>query len=161
MSAVISDCGSYRYTLRRDWAPPEFERAVFVMLNPSTADAEQDDPTIRRCINFARSWQCGGLLVLNLYALRSTDPKALWKHADPVGPDNDTWLRWMARARPGQRVVREWGANAKPERERQVVTLLRDAEAQLFCLDKTIAGAPKHPLYLAANTPLVRFGAAA
>lgn len=86
---------SYRYRLTRTWdqclvcnRPP----AVFVMLNPSTADASLDDPTIRRCVGFAKAWGCPGLTVVNLYALRSADPKALWSHPDPVGPDNNRWI---------------------------------------------------------------------
>src|SRR5690606_18576726 len=92
-TARFSPCGQYRYLLTRPipapfWKPDAGE-AVFVMLNPSTADASEDDPTIRRCIGFAKEWGCTGLTVANLYALRSTDPKGLWKHRDPVGPEND------------------------------------------------------------------------
>lgn len=84
-SAVISECGSYRYRLERVWEA-EKDRVAFIMLNPSTADASKDDPTIRRCIGFAKAWGFGGLIVGNLFALRSTDPKALYGHKDPVGP---------------------------------------------------------------------------
>ncbi|MGF6870951.1 DUF1643 domain-containing protein [Paraburkholderia sp. MM5477-R1] len=98
MSAIISECGGYRYILTRaaDSMCPMKTAAVFVMLNPSTADEEQDDPTIRRCRGFARLWDCNGISVANLYALRSTDPAGLWVHPDPVGPDNDAHLCQIA-----------------------------------------------------------------
>lgn len=90
--AVLSTCGRYRYRLTRTWSqnrPP----ATFIMLNPSTADAHEDDKTIRRCIGYARRWGLGGLVVVNLYGYRSTNPDELWKVEDPVGPDNDHHLR--------------------------------------------------------------------
>src|SRR5262245_19133112 len=86
--ALISPCGLYRYWLTRTW-DNSLRRVCWVMLNPSTADAEQDDPTIRRCVGFARSWGAGGIIVVNLFAFRASDPKALLRAADPVGPDND------------------------------------------------------------------------
>ena len=82
MSAIISACGQYRYQLTRE-AHDQFATrgpALFIMLNPSTADAELDDPTIRRCRGFAKAWDCAGIVVANLYALRATDPAALWTH---------------------------------------------------------------------------------
>src|SRR5262249_14212908 len=91
-AAVISDCGRYRYSLTRRWGDAAEPRALFVMLNPSTADAEQDDPTIRRCIGFAKAWGMGSLEVVNLYALRATDPAALLSAPDPIGPKNDTMI---------------------------------------------------------------------
>jgi hypothetical protein len=91
-NAVISACDRYRYVLRRQVGPGA-RIATFIMLNPSTADATQDDPTIRRCIGFARQWGCGQLVVLNLFAFRATDPVDLKRAADPVGPDNESWFR--------------------------------------------------------------------
>ena len=151
-SAVISDCGRYRYELRREWAPGP--TAVFVMLNPSSADAEIDDPTIRRLAGangFARHCGCGSLLVVNLYALRSADPAALWDADDPVGPDNDRHL-WSAAATAmatGGPLVGAWGANAKPERIAAVLAI--PGMDRLQALDVTKAGQPKHPLYLRAD----------
>lgn len=107
MSAKISDCGQYRYTLTRGDAP----RLCFVMLNPSTADATLDDPTIRRCLGYAKREGCAGLEVLNLYALRATNPADLWKHHDPVGPDNDRELYWAASRY--MRMVAAWGGKCK------------------------------------------------
>lgn len=155
MSAEISLCGQYRYTLTRPPLTPYPDRgtAVFCMLTPSTADATLDDPTIRRCRGFAERWGCNGITVVNLYALRSTDPRGLWDHADPVGPENDYWL-WRA-ARDCGTVVCAWGANARIDRVREVVALFRKAGADLRCLGQTKAGAPRHPLYIRADQPLV------
>jgi hypothetical protein len=124
--------------------------SVFVMLNPSTADATEDDPTIRRCLGFARSWGRTGLIVANLYALRSTDPRELWKHPDPVGPENDARLAWLARQY--REIVCAWGANAKPERVARFRTIVRGNGGELVCLGTTKAGSPRHPLYLARDT---------
>jgi hypothetical protein len=157
MSAVISESGEYRYRLTRpsEVLSPERGGALFVMLNPSTADAELDDPTIRRCRGFARTWGCAGLAVANLYALRSTDPAALWWHLDPVGPENDQHL--AALAREFGDVVCAWGANAKPERVSAFLALVREAGARTWCLGVTKSGAPRHPLYVRGDQPLVEF----
>lgn len=147
--ARLSDDELYRYTLGRRWgALDDRGAAVFVMLNPSTADATLDDPTVRRCIGFAKSLGCGGVHVVNLYAYRATRPSDLWKAADPVGPENDEILRGTFRAaheemRP---IIAAWGANAKPERVQQVVRLA--GSAPLSALGVTKDGHPRHPLYL-------------
>ncbi|MGH3977119.1 MAG: DUF1643 domain-containing protein, partial [Pseudonocardiaceae bacterium] len=120
--AVLSGCGRYRYQLTRTWDPGQ-QRATFIMLNPSTADAADDDPTIRRCTSYARSWGLGGLMVVNLYAYRATDPADLWKVDDPVGPDNDDHLRAVLAAATdvGAPVVAAWGANARLDRVAEVM----------------------------------------
>ncbi len=126
------------------------------MLNPSTADASQDDPTIRRCIGFAKAWGFGGLIVGNLFALRSTDPKALYSHPEPIGPENDHHLRRIANeAAP---VVCAWGTHgALHDRGREVAEMLDDRN--LAALKVTADGSPGHPLYIAANTqPKAYFG---
>jgi len=120
--------------------------AVFCMLNPSIADAVKDDPTIRRLRGFSEAWDCNGFVVVNLYALRATDPKALRAHADPVGPFNDDWLYWVAREH--REIVCAWGKNARPDRERAAIDIFRRAGAKLWCLELTKDGTPKHPLYL-------------
>jgi hypothetical protein len=153
-TAHISDCGQYRYLLRRDiparmWGTGDDAcEAVFVMLNPSTADASVDDPTIRRCIGFATAWGRTGLTVANLYALRSTSPKALWQHRDPVGPENDRWLSALANPNMGGEIICAWGANARPDRVTSFRELMREHGAKLYCLGTTKDGAPRHPLYL-------------
>lgn len=144
--AILSDDGVYRYLLRR-WWDPTVEAAKFIMLNPSTADASQDDPTIRRCMGFARRWGMGGLVVANLYALRSTDPRALWDHPDPVGPENDGYLRDIL-ASPGP-VIAAWGAHAKPDRVAEFFDLAGDRS--VLALGRTKAGQPRHPLYLRSD----------
>lgn len=159
--AVISADSVYRYWLHRSWGEGEDrvgDGATFVMLNPSTADATLDDPTIRRCIGFAKAWGCVRLRVVNLYALRSTDPKGLWSHPDPVGPENDMWIEHALRVTNGP-VVAAWGANAKPDRVKHVMKLPGMDRVQHLGLTK--AGAPRHPLYLRADSPLAPFNTGA
>lgn len=151
-SAVLSDCERYRYSLTRRWA--DGPTAVALMLNPSTADALSDDPTIRRLAGkngFARHWGCGALLVVNLYAWRATDPTELWTADDPVGPENDAHLCAAATiaADTGGPLVGAWGANAKPDRIAAVLAL--PGMDQLTALAVTKAGQPRHPLYLKAE----------
>ncbi|GJH04995.1 DUF1643 domain-containing protein [Paraburkholderia terrae] len=161
-AAVISECGTYRYLLTRP-APVglEFEQpcvgtALFVMLNPSTADASIDDPTIRRCKSFAYRWGCNGIAVVNLYGLRSPSPTDLWMHVDPVGPDNDMWLRTAAREH--ETVVFAWGANARPDRVREVYEIFRPGtHRKILCLGTTKDGSPRHPLYVRADQPLIEW----
>src|SRR4051812_17109287 len=106
--ALLSDDGLYRYRLWRIWeelAPV----MVWVMLNPSTADADVDDPSIRKCVGFAKANGCGGIIVVNLFAWRATDPKELRAVADPVGPENDAHIRWAVKAPLLATVVAGWG----------------------------------------------------
>lgn len=146
-SARISADGLYRYRLTRAWGDGEI--AVFVMLNPSTADAAIDDPTIRRCIGFAKTWGMAGIEVVNLYAYRATNPAELWGADDPVGPDNDEFLTTAAFARPGP-LVAAWGVNAKPPRVMEVLSL--PGFDRLQCLGTTKDGYPRHPLYVRGDT---------
>lgn len=158
--AVFSYDGRYRYRLHRRWAFAG-PTARFVMLNPSTADATVDDPTIRRCIGFARAWGCAGLTVVNLYALRATNPRDLWTvgTAEAVGPENDDYIAAVAlsAARQDTPVVAAWGVNAKPDRVEQVLHLLRPAKVAVLGLAK--GGHPRHPLYVPASAPLTPWGA--
>jgi hypothetical protein len=160
VSAVISECGAYRYLLKRtaDSMLPMKPPVLFVMLNPSTADAELDDPTIRRCRGFARFWDCNGIAVANLYAYRSTDPKALWQALDPIGPENDIYLR--AYARECEDVVCAWGSNAQSHRVAYVAKLMQEAGARLWCLGTTKDGSPRHPLYVRGDQPLIEWSPA-
>jgi len=147
----MSECGIYRYALWRDTGALGGEgTVVFVMLNPSTADAEQDDPTIRRCIRFARDWGFARLAVGNVYALRSTDPAALARAEDPVGPKNDYWLLRLG----GAVVIAAWGASRHltTEREREVIDLLTyGGSLSLGCLGQTKNLRPRHPLFVRAD----------
>ena len=142
--AYISTCGSYRYTLRRVW-DQRLPTVLFIGLNPSIADAEVDDPTLTRCINFAKAWRCGGLLMGNLFAYRATDPKQLNRVSNPVGPDNDMWL---ARLRSGvELAVAAWGYRGTLYDRAAAVA---ERMGELHCLGTTRTGAPRHPLYVRA-----------
>lgn len=159
--AILSPCGRYRYHLMREW-DATLPRALFVMLNPSTADADIDDPTIRRCLGFARSWGMGGIEVVNLFGLRATDPEALWDHLscreDGINLNYVSGGVARAVASPGSVIVAAWGAH--PRAEHSIVQdFLRSVPTgtRVMCLGKTRKGAPKHPLYLAANTALETF----
>lgn len=153
--AAISECGRYRYTLHRWWG--DGPRLAFVMLNPSTADAELDDPTIRRCVGFARRDGFSGIRVFNLYAFRATKPADLWKADEPTGGDlNDDLLREVWLQAKHQPVIAAWGVNAKVDRVAEVMSW-RGSE-HLFALGLTKDGAPRHPLYLRGDATLVPFG---
>jgi hypothetical protein len=151
-AAEFSDDEVYRYRLRRSFAgdvlAPPPNPVVFLMLNPSSATALEDDPTIRRCIGFAKAWGHSDLLVGNIFALRSTNPDALSGHTDPIGPENDAVLADL----PDCMIVAAWGAHLMAARRSARVRELLGRE--LHCLGTTNSGAPKHPLYLpAVSTP--------
>jgi hypothetical protein len=167
-SAVISDCGAYRYRLSREWehGGQRHYKAVFLMLNPSTADATKDDPTIRKCIGFAKRWGMGGIDVVNLFAFRSTDPKAL-AALDPdvaVGPDNTHHVTMaLGEAhRSGCPVVCAWGSTGGSAVKRMMareIFALRVTWGRLDgfafqCLGRSADGSPRHPLMLSYSTPL-------
>lgn len=153
-TATISACGQYRYRLGRRWS--EGPTLLFVMLNPSTADADIDDPTIRRCIGFGRSHVFGAIEVVNLYAFRATIPAELRRHCWPIGPDNDEHIQAAVEA--SDRVCVAWGANAgKSERPGVVFPLIRRAGKHPFCLGATRSGHPSHPLFRPALSVLVPF----
>jgi hypothetical protein len=150
--AVFSDCRLYRYRLERRWG--EGILGAFLMLNPSTADEFQDDPTIRRCIGFAKREGWGGLVILNLFAFRATDPKDMERAADPIGAENDQHLN-AASFRVNGPLVAAWGAHRSAvDRARYVTAFLR---WPMLCLGTTADGSPRHPLYVSADTPLVPF----
>ena len=126
------------------------------MLNPSTADAETDDATIRSCIRLCRSWGHGGLEVINLYGWRATDPGKLSGVTDPVGPKND--LIAEVAIKRCDLTICAWGAHhAADKRAAEMLRLIRRHRPAAFCLGTTRAGAPKHPLYVKTGTPLVMF----
>ncbi|HEV8642148.1 MAG TPA: DUF1643 domain-containing protein [Methylomirabilota bacterium] len=157
--AVIDETGRYRYALERIWKLMA-GRAVWIMLNPSTADAEQDDATIRRCIGFTRAWGLGGIIVVNLFAYRATNPRRLLalRQNDAVGPQNDEWLGRHARGAGVKAVIAAWGAHGSMwGRDTEVLDLLRFWHVRLQCLGRTKAGAPRHPLRLAYSTALEEF----
>jgi hypothetical protein len=150
-SAEFSTCGRYRYSLTRIWNPNR-PHVVFIGLNPSTADGTTDDPTIRRCLQFARDWRFGGLIVVNVFAYRSTDPRSLRCVEDPVGPRNDAMICEYCQS--AGRVVLAWGTYGRLHgRDEQVLPFVQ----RPFCLGVTQGGSPRHPLYLPAGTKLRRF----
>lgn len=146
--AILSPCRIYRYLLTRRWAPTRpADTIAFILLNPSTADENVDDPTIRRCVGFAKTLGYGGLVVANLFALRSTDPGLLVHHVDPIGPDNDKWLHEVARK--SQQLICGWGCGGIIHRRgTQVLKLLSEAGASPKALKITARGHPAYPLYL-------------
>lgn len=115
------------------------------MLNPSTADARRDDPTVRRCIGFARDWGYGGIEVVNIFALRATDPRELRSARDPIGPRNDAFI---LRAAAGSPVVVAWGIHGALGDRGVLALKLFGARSRLLALGRTRSGAPRHPLYL-------------
>lgn len=165
-TAWFSQCEQYRYGLKIVW---DFSKPCLVVigLNPSKATEREDDPTIRRCKDFAMRWGYGGLLMLNLAAFRATDPAVMLKAADPIGPKNrieDLIGRAGAGAPaawPGTaRVLAAWGKNASDlgTWASEVVTGFRERGIELVCLGLNSDGSPKHPLYVNANTKPAAFG---
>ncbi len=160
--AVFDKSKRHRYMLRRRLHKRNSKILLIIGLNPSTADAIQDDPTIRRCVGFTDRLGFGILVVVNLFALRSTNPRILQQipcpvspHNDPVGPNNDRWI--LKYARKAHKIVLAWGAGADwaPERSEQLLELL--SHYDLYCFGTTQSGAPRHPLYLRNDTPLQRY----
>ena len=147
--AVFSPCRTYRYALSRVWAADK-PYALFIGLNPSTADETLDDPTIRRCMDFAKRWGYGGLVMANLFAYRATDPSQMKGAKDPVGVANDEWLTELAKY--AGVVVAAWGNHgAFLRRSSHIRALL----SELHYLQLNQSGEPTHPLYLNSTlTPL-------
>lgn len=144
--AVISDCGTYRYRLGRMWGRVIDPTVMFVMLNPSTADATENDATIRRCVAFARDWGFGHLLVGNKFAFRATDPRvlklAIARGDDAIGPENDQHLTHMAEI--ASTIICAWGLPGGKE----IPDALIPFRDKLHHLGFTKGGMPRHPLYL-------------
>lgn len=159
MVTLFEDAGAsfspdrrYRYRL---WRRAGGRTCLWVMLNPSTADEVVLDPTIRRCKAFGEGWGYHSLEVVNLFALRSTDPAQLYREADPVGPDNDVAIR--AAVAEADRVVLAWGAHGGLHgRSEQVRQLILPLAREVIALGFTRSNEPRHPLYLAKDTPVTR-----
>lgn len=169
-SATISKCQQYRYQLDREWFPDDrinsparityYAPMIFVMLNPSTADAYEDDPTIRRCLGFARREGYRWLKVINLFAGRATKPADLFKMDDPIGPENrSAWDKAFNHVEWGAKIVCGWGADksAKAQASR---FLEQAGDTPLHCLGTSKDGSPRHPLYLKSDAPLVQINPA-
>jgi hypothetical protein len=152
-SATFDSTSKYRYSLWREWDAGR-SRITFIMLNPSTADATTNDPTIRRCISFAKKLGFGSLEVVNLFALRTPHPQNLKKAPDPIGDDNDEHLQQASQR--SSCIVCAWGNWGNLHlRDQQVLQLLADANLRCFGMNRT--GKPRHPLYLPENVELISF----
>ncbi len=157
-AAIFSPCRNYRYTLFRRWE--NGPTVSWLMFNPSTADEFQLDPTLRKCKGFSQRWGYGAMAILNLYAIRGTDPKTPSKTVDPVGPDNDKWISEIVR--DSEMVVYAWGC------AQHMKTIgLRINEVRCFallhgkkevCLGYREDGHPRHPLMLSYETQRIPFG---
>lgn len=144
--ADFSPCRTWRYTLYRVWDKGK-SYVMFIGLNPSTADERRNDPTVRRCMGYAREWGYGALVMTNIFAFRATDPKVMKAAKDPVGPENDSWLQ--RKAETAGIVVAAWGTHGVHRgREDAVRLMFIQRKVRLMCLGKTKGGHPKHPLYL-------------
>lgn len=145
-TAVYSDCERYRYLLTRTW-DPSGKKALFVMLNPSTATEYQNDPTVERCERRARTLGFGAFRVCNIFAWRDTDPRKMRAAAEPIGDYNDTAI--VESAPWADTIVCAWGTHgAFLNRGAHVERLLRDTGLPLYHLGLSAGGHPKHPLYI-------------
>jgi len=153
--ADISECGQYRYRLWRDgWDGDDARSCLFVMLNPSTADATDDDPTIRKCVGFCKRWGYGMLTVVNLFSFRSTKPRGLLGLADPVGEATDVFIREEAEC--ACRIVFAWGSHTEVKsllsaRAFTVRRMLGGHAKKTVTLGRCKDGNPRHPLMLPYN----------
>ena len=151
--AIFSECRTWRYSLWRKWDMLNERRMIFIGLNPSTADENEDDPTIRRCIGFAKKHSCGGIVMLNLFAFRATDPKEMMAAPDPIGPHNDVIIKNHA-DRPDQIFIAAWGTMGTfKDRDLEVSRMVYG----LRCFGFTKYGMPRHPLYLKADSPIILY----
>lgn len=181
--AEISPCGKYRYMLWREWRGThdpnhwkwltelngkvcvdgggrplgEPKPCVFIMLNPSTADGLTDDPTIRKCVGFAAQWKYEKLIVVNLFAYRATNPQQLYAVEDPVGYQNQHWVRRAVQ--DAGRVICAWGSHGALHKQHQTMMGWLDAEdvQPIHIGNLTSNGQPKHPLYLSYGLPISRY----
>ncbi|MEM9215389.1 MAG: DUF1643 domain-containing protein [Cyanobacteria bacterium P01_F01_bin.150] len=157
--AIFSECDRYRYVLWRRWAIAK-PMVLFIALNPSTADATVNDPTMRRCISFAQSWGYGGIIGANLFAYRTPQPTVLKQASEPIGPEGDRWISSLCQyvvAQPklakrktkGQAIILAWGNHGQwLGRDRSILQLIQAIVPMPHCLTVTKQGQPAHPLYL-------------
>ena len=150
--ANLSECRQYRYALWRTWDESK-PYAMFIGLNPSTADEKEDDPTITRCINFAKTWGYGGLCMANLFAYRSSDPSNLRSTQEPIGLENDAWLKKLAKE--AGVIVAAWGNDGAYLGRSKLVS---SNISNLKCLKINKTGEPAHPLYQPSSATLIEFG---
>lgn len=161
-SAVISDCGKYRYLLQRIIVPevdahhPSFKKCVFIMLNPSTADAEKDDPTIKRCTSFAKRWGCTEFSVINLYAFRATNPVDMLRLSAIEAKGSDNFEYQFSELSSADLIVAAWGKHGGKKGTPEIGLLVVN-NFNLKCLGRNKDGSPKHPLYIKQGKELEDF----
>lgn len=145
--ARFSPNRKYRYALWRLWRPNPKRVVAFIGLNGSKADEEDNDNTVRRCIQFAKDWRFDGMYMLNLFGYMATDPEDMKRARKPIGPDNDYYI--VKYAKNAAEVIAAWGVHGVfMNRDWQVETLMRENKIKLQCLGLTEAGFPRHPLFL-------------
>ena len=150
-NATFSSCRAYRYSLSRIW-DKEKKYVLFIGLNPSTAGEETDDPTIRRCVDYAKNWGYGGFMMVNLFAYRATLPSSLKKVKYPIGKNNDKYI--VKLSKKADITVAAWGNNGNLySRDKEVLSLVPN----LKCLKVNKSGQPAHPLYLKKDLKLTKF----
>ena len=150
-NATFSSCRTYRYSLSRIWDKKK-KYVLFIGLNPSTANEESDDPTIRRCVNYAKNWGYGGFMMVNLFAYRTALPSKLKKVKYPVGQNNDKYI--VTLSKKADITVAAWGNNGNLySRDKQILNLVPN----LKCLKVNKSGQPAHPLYLKKDLKLTKF----
>ncbi|MCH8247042.1 MAG: DUF1643 domain-containing protein [Bacteroidetes bacterium] len=155
-SADFSPCWTWRYTLIREW-DDSLPRLLFVLLNPSTADAEKDDPTNRKGIKFAKLWGYGAVVFVNLFAIRSPYPEKIRVVGDPIGPENNAWIRRQVLVTDD--IIVAWGMHGDdaPRHRDRPEAVLNLLPRPVFCMGTTKDGHPKHPLYLPHKTEMTEF----
>lgn len=155
--AVISVCGKYRYSLIRTYTSNPVEPFVlFIGLNPSIADSNIDDPTLRRCLGFMEDWNLKSLKMVNLFAFRATDPREMIAQTNPTGLSNDLMI--LHEIKQAAKIVICWGNKGSHlDRDKEVLEILKQYQDKVFSFGETKTGQPKHPLYLAKTTQLKKY----
>lgn len=149
--AKLSECRTYRYALWRQW-DDSIPSILFVGLNPSKADEKDDDPTLLKCIQYARKWGYGGVYMGNLFSFRATQPRDLFKADDPIGEENDSWLDYLNNK--SKVTVAAWGNHGQfMDRSMKIKPKLNN----LHYLKMNATGEPAHPLYLCKNLSPKKF----
>tara|TARA_Y100001970_G_scaffold277689_1_gene382283 strand:- start:468 stop:947 length:480 start_codon:yes stop_codon:yes gene_type:complete len=149
--AKFSNCRKYRYTLWRTWDDSK-PKVMFLGLNPSTADEVNNDPTVTRCINYAKVWGYGGMFMMNIFAFRTTYPVELKKAKNPIGKDNDKWIKEISLS--VDKSIGAWGNDGKfLDRSKSIKNIVKN----LHCLKVNSSGEPAHPLYLKADLKPIKY----
>ncbi len=150
--ANLSKCRKYRYALWRTWDDSK-SYAMFIGLNPSTADETENDPTINRCINYSKKWGYGGLCMVNLFAFRATDPSVMMESNDPIGSDNNDWIKKLSKE--AGVIVAAWGNDGSyMGRSKNIMDMIPN----LMCLKINKTGEPAHPLYQPGSATPIKMG---